>query len=232
MPFTLDIDAEQLEVNGLGGDDTLAASDGLSLAIVADGGAGNDTLGGANEIDTLLGGSGNDALTGGGGADVIDGQDGDDTLSARDGAGDLVRGGAGSDKAQTDRKNVDVVDGVESVDALPEQAGKPQQPKVGTVKLGRSGSRLTAWIPLTCAATQAGGCKVSVSWTSANRRLGSGKLTLKAGQTRTLKIKLAAGALRLAKNGKLAVRSALTSTDAAGNAVRWTRSHKLGVPRK
>jgi len=230
VPFTLDVDAEQLEVNGLGGDDTLTASDGLALAIVADGGAGNDTLTGANEIDALLGGSGNDALTGGGGADAIDGQDGDDTLSARDGVGDLVRGGVGNDSAQTDRKNVDVVDGVEKVDALPEQA-KPHQPKIGTVKLSRKGSRLTASIRLTCPAAEAGGCKVSVTLTSAKRKLGSGKVTLKAGQTRVLKVKLAAGALRLAKGGKLAVRQALVSTDAAGNAVSFTRSHKLGVPR-
>src|ERR671910_804228 len=104
VPFTLDIAAEALDLRGLGGDDTFtaAAGTGALLAVTADGGSGNDTLTGAEESDTFAGGSGNDTLTGGNRPDSLDGQGGNDTMAARDGQGDLVRGGAGTDSAQTD----------------------------------------------------------------------------------------------------------------------------------
>ena len=88
VPFTLDIGVEALDLHGLAGDDTFAASPGVGglLAVTADGGSGNDTLTGAEEADTFFGGSGNDRLTGGPGPDVLDGQEGDDALFARDGA--------------------------------------------------------------------------------------------------------------------------------------------------
>src|SRR5262249_52074303 len=46
VPFTLDVSTENLDLNGLGGDDTMTASPGLAplIAITADGGPGNDTL--------------------------------------------------------------------------------------------------------------------------------------------------------------------------------------------
>jgi Ca2+-binding RTX toxin-like protein len=120
VPFTLDIgSSEALDVRGAGGDDTLVAQPGTGalMAVTADGGAGNDALTGADEADSFFGGSGNDTLTGGPGADLLDGQDGDDKLNSRDGQSDLVRGGAGTDSAQTDALGVDVWDGVENVDA-------------------------------------------------------------------------------------------------------------------
>ena len=67
-------------INGLGGDDVIAAT-GLeagSIQLTADGGAGNDVILGGEGNDTLLGGDGDDVLLGGGGLDVIDGQGGDD----------------------------------------------------------------------------------------------------------------------------------------------------------
>src|SRR5439155_15373215 len=108
VPFTIDFATEALAVNGLGGDDQLTDAPGLpGLLVAADGGPGNDTLTGSEETDTLVGGPGNDSLTGGGGSDLLDGQDGDDQLFARDGHGDLVRGGTGTDSAQTDALTVD-----------------------------------------------------------------------------------------------------------------------------
>ncbi len=70
VPFKLDIDVEALDVRGLGGDDTFDAAGGTGahLAVTVDGGAGNDRLNGAEELDTLSGGSGNDTITGGPGA--------------------------------------------------------------------------------------------------------------------------------------------------------------------
>jgi Ca2+-binding RTX toxin-like protein len=113
--FTLDIGtSELLDVRGLGGDDTFVAQPGTPLAVLADGGDGNDALTGAEEQDTFFGGPGNDTLTGGGANDLLDGQDGDDSLLARDGVGDLVRGGVGTDSAKVDKPDI-VVD-VEKVD--------------------------------------------------------------------------------------------------------------------
>ena len=117
--------SEVLAVNGLGGDDAFSAQPGTGLAIAVDGGSGADTLSGSEGSDTLVGGSGNDAISGGAGLDALDGQDGDDALTSRDGQVDLVRGGAGVDRAQTDQRNVDAVDSVENVDALPVEANRP-----------------------------------------------------------------------------------------------------------
>jgi Ca2+-binding RTX toxin-like protein len=114
-PFTLDIGtAELLDVRGQGGDDTFLARANNTLAVLADGGAGDDNLTGAGEADTFFGGADDDTIEGGRGPDLLDGQDGSDNLLARDGAGDLVRGGFGFDTAKVDK--VDIVDGVEDID--------------------------------------------------------------------------------------------------------------------
>src|SRR5437764_1957897 len=50
VPFTLDASTERFQVNGLGGDDSLSASDGVgALTLLAvDGGAGADTISGSD----------------------------------------------------------------------------------------------------------------------------------------------------------------------------------------
>src|SRR4029079_16581004 len=93
---------DSLRVNGLAGNDTINAT-GLAagqLALVIDGGAGNDTILGSAGNDTLLGGDGNDFVDGnqgsdtaflgagndtfewdpGDGSDIVEGQDGTDTM--------------------------------------------------------------------------------------------------------------------------------------------------------
>src|SRR5262245_34592418 len=66
-PFTLDIGtSESFDIRGLGGDDTLLVKPGVPMAVLADGGDGNDTLTGGDEQDTFFGGLGNDTLDGGG----------------------------------------------------------------------------------------------------------------------------------------------------------------------
>ena len=120
VPFVLDIaTSEELEVNGLGGDDQFSAQPGTGLAMIINGNEGNDSLSGSERPDTLIGGSGNDALTGGAGLDLLDGQDGNDALNVRDGSFDLARGGAGTDSAKTDKIGVDALDSIENVDAVP-----------------------------------------------------------------------------------------------------------------
>jgi len=84
-----------LLVNGEGGEDTIAAEDGLEalLAITLSGGADHDSLtaGGA-----LLGGSGDDVLVAGPGASILDGGDGDDCLIGGRGSSQYL-GGDGLD---------------------------------------------------------------------------------------------------------------------------------------
>ncbi len=108
--ITMDIGTtEVLEVNALGGNDTVTVGAGLAtpLALVADGGEGDDLLTGGDGNDTLLGGAGNDTLnggagndtlTGGSGSDVHNGGAGDDLMIWNPGDGsDVIEGGPGTD---------------------------------------------------------------------------------------------------------------------------------------
>jgi Ca2+-binding RTX toxin-like protein len=100
-PFFLDIGtAENLVVNGNGGNDTITAGNGLArlIRITMDGGAGNDTLTGGDGNDTLIGGDGNDIINGGKGADTALLGAGDDTFVWNPGDGsDTVEGQDGND---------------------------------------------------------------------------------------------------------------------------------------
>jgi Ca2+-binding RTX toxin-like protein len=112
VAFTLDASTERFQVNGLGGDDSLSASDGVgALTLLSvDGGAGADTINGSDGPDLILGGDGNDALSGGGGddrivgdrgADTMNGGTGDDTLVWNNGDGtDVVNGDDGRDDVE------------------------------------------------------------------------------------------------------------------------------------
>ena len=68
---------------GGAGNDTLSGADSDDLLV---GNAGDDLMGGGGGNDTLLGGAGRDTLDGGNGNDIVDGQGGADSLSG--GAGD------------------------------------------------------------------------------------------------------------------------------------------------
>jgi Ca2+-binding RTX toxin-like protein len=244
VPFTVDFTAEALTVHGGGGDDQLTVVPGLAgLLVIADGESGNDSLTGAEEADSLVGGAGVDALNGGGGSDLLDGQEGDDRLFARDGTGDLVRGGTGNDSAQTDALTVDVVDGVETVDATPQPVSDSSAlvPALGRIRVVRSGGRLRARVPLSCPAAESGGCRTTVTLTTARtvrlRRvratviLGSRSVSLRGGQRRTLSIPLASGVAALARRGRLATRVQIATRDAAGNAASRRVARNLRIPR-
>ena len=66
VPFTLDTATERFQVNGLGGNDSITAADGVGALtlLTVDGGAGDDTISGSDGPDLLLGGDGNDVLDG------------------------------------------------------------------------------------------------------------------------------------------------------------------------
>ena len=94
------VSAERLLVEALGGDDTIAGSNGLNglIELTADGGAGRDTIGGGDGADQLLGGSENDLIDGNRGDDVGFLGEGDDTFKWDPGDGsDVVEGQVGFD---------------------------------------------------------------------------------------------------------------------------------------
>ena len=107
-----------LELNGEGGDDTLAGgkqNDRLN------GGIGNDSLFGGDGDDTLSGGDGQDIIGGGWGQDLILGDAGDDTLSG-DNGNDVIDGGLDGDVASGGNGD-DTIRGNFGNDALNGNAG-------------------------------------------------------------------------------------------------------------
>jgi Ca2+-binding RTX toxin-like protein len=263
VAFTLEIapDNEVLAFNGGGGNDTFKVIDeGSAMTVAADGGAGNDELSGAGEVDSFFGGSGNDLLTGGAGSDLLDGQEGEDRMLARDGIGDLVRGGAGNDSAQTDRRTVDAVDGVETLEATPAPVPtpgppptvppKPQRsgdtiamlPTVGRFAVAHSHGKLIARAPVTCPAAEAGGCRTALTLETAKTVrlgkvhavlvLGSATVNLAPGQSKTVQVRVDGGAAALARHGKLSTRVQVSSSDAAGNTAARSVAVGLRIPRR
>ncbi|HTP18858.1 MAG TPA: calcium-binding protein [Solirubrobacteraceae bacterium] len=91
---------EDLNVRGLGGDDTITGQNGIAglTHLTIDGGAGDDTLRGGDGDDMLIGGAGSDTVDGGRGSDVALLGAGNDTFTWDPGDGsDTVEGQGGSD---------------------------------------------------------------------------------------------------------------------------------------
>lgn len=90
---------QQIQIFGMGGNDTLAlneANGALPTALIF-GGAGNDVLIGGSGADQLFGQGGNDILLGKGGTDFLFGGADNDTLTGGD-ADDQVFGESGDDR--------------------------------------------------------------------------------------------------------------------------------------
>src|SRR5918995_2417611 len=81
--FTFDAATERFEVNGLGGNDSVTANDGVGALTLLSvhGGAGADTVSGSDGPDLILGGEANDVLSGGAGDDRILGDPGGHPLN-------------------------------------------------------------------------------------------------------------------------------------------------------
>jgi len=110
-PFTFNAATERFEVNGLGGNDSVTANNGVgALTLLSvDGDAGVDTVFGSEGADLILGGEGNDVLSGGGGDDRIVGDRGTDTMNGGTGDDTLVwNNGDGTDVANGDDGRDDV----------------------------------------------------------------------------------------------------------------------------
>jgi Ca2+-binding RTX toxin-like protein len=100
---------DELAVNGLGRNDAISAAElaAEAIALILDGGAGNDTLAGAKGIETLRGGDGNDSIDGNGGNDLALLGAGDDTFVWDPGDGsDTIEGEAGADTMLFNGANV------------------------------------------------------------------------------------------------------------------------------
>lgn len=103
VPFNLNVDdAEQFEINGGGGDDSLQVGDLSATDVVQvkfTGGDGEDTLNASASSTTIVaeGGAGNDSLTGSSVADTLQGDDGDDVVVGGRG-NDRMIGGTGNDR--------------------------------------------------------------------------------------------------------------------------------------
>jgi Ca2+-binding RTX toxin-like protein len=255
-PFTLTLPVggeafEEVTVATRAGNDTLVVSPGLGGLVLADGGPGSDSLLGSEESDTFSGGSG---------ADLLDGSGGSDRLLARDQEADVVHGGAGDDRAQTDALTLDVVDGVERIDEAPplppNEPPQPPQvqppgpvppptppaadrvallPKLGKVAVAASGKKLVAKVPVSCPAAESGGCRTTLTLRTAKARpgmvIGSKTVRLAPGGRTTAPIRITPGAAKLTVNGKLAARLQIATTDAAGNNATATVAVILRLPR-
>lgn len=106
-------------------DDSVTAAATYTFKFQADGGAGNDSLTGAQGNDSLYGSVGNDTLNGQAGSDFLDGGsgfnqlnggDGNDTLVGR--AGDILSGGNNDDFLSIQSDAVTSVDGGLGSDTL------------------------------------------------------------------------------------------------------------------
>jgi uncharacterized protein with LGFP repeats len=125
-------DVTRIEVNALGGDDSIYIGNGgapTPIPVVIDAGDGNDVVYGGEGNDTIYGGEGDDVILGGGGDDSImcgAGNDvvyagaGSDTVFGEDG-NDVIWGGNASDTADGD--GADYLDGGDGDDGIAGEGG-------------------------------------------------------------------------------------------------------------
>jgi Ca2+-binding RTX toxin-like protein len=99
---------QRILFDGGAGNDLLELADltdgSFDLPVIANGGAGNDTLNGSTVDDTLIGGTGNDLITTDTGTHDVDAGSGNDTVVAL-GGNDTVLGGPGADLLEVGNGN-------------------------------------------------------------------------------------------------------------------------------
>ena len=247
--------------------DVTTAVNGHTLTVT--GSAGTDTItlraaGGVitvNDVPTTLPANRGAIIVvnAGDGNDSIDAQT-DDRIAARDGAADRVQGGAGTDSARTDALTLDVVDGVENVDAPPLPSPPAPAPAPVQTPAPSTGSGTTA-IPVPKVAGDTSALLPTVGRARVLRRHGRlvvalpvtcpaaetggcrSMLTLRAGHTavghRTVRLDGGAHAtvtIRLARAATRLVRHRLrlriATADAAGNTAAGTVAVALRLPRR
>ena len=215
-PFNLDIGtSERLDLNANGGDDSLNAAGpapGLGgWTIDAEGGDGNDTLSGGDlSVDLLSGGAGAD------------------TFRTRDQTADSLTGGTEVDSAVVDAQ--DIVNGdVEIVDR-----GQAQDTVAPVVKVSKKAVRVNrnriAAIRVTGPAGE--DARVTVKLRRKGKLLGSKTISVDAGESKLVRVKLSRKAFALLKKrDRLQVKAIVTARDAAGNSRKRTVALTLKEPK-
>jgi Ca2+-binding RTX toxin-like protein len=183
VPFTIDLDTERIEMNGLGGDDTIAAKAGLAgrLGVLADGGSGNDRI----EVRN-------------GAADSADGGSGADTAI-------VDRADVVSDVESVDRPPRSRA----SIVGKPRLVFRNDRPiAVFSLRVPAGAeSASTGVLRLSTAkAIRIGGVKVRVE-------LGTRRFNVSPGETDKVRVKLPGKARSLAKNRKLRVHAVASSQE-------------------
>jgi hypothetical protein len=163
------------------------------------------------------------------------GGSGDDRIEARNGASDSVAGGSGSDSAVVDL--ADVVTDVEAIDHPARARAKVAR----KVKVAVRGGSTVATFWVSCPAGAESSCTgvlrlssaktIRVAGIKVRLDLGSARFRVAPGQTAKVKVTLPAGAKRLAKSGKLAVR-AIAASKEGGRVAESARSLTLALPRR
>lgn len=254
------VGVETYNVSLPAGNQTIDAS-AFSGSLVADMGAGDDTVLGTGQADTLFGSLGADRIVGGGGADTVDGGGGNDDIAVRDGVADTVRCGAGVDTLQGDRE--DLLTACETIDvpaatdatavpvppAAPAPTGGPAGPAVPVAAADvlaprptlsgarRVGRRLS--VVASCPATEAR-CVVVAGLRAAGRRgrrtvgidAGTAVAVIPGGATRALSRTLTVAQSRtLARLARPRLTVRTTTVDAAGNTATGSRTLSITTAR-
>jgi Ca2+-binding RTX toxin-like protein len=220
-PFNIDIGtAERLDLNANGGDDSLNAAgiaSGLAgWTIDADGGDGNDNLAGASQAVDLL--------SGGPGADL---------LRSRDESVDTLTGGSEVDTAIVDAQDIVNAD-VEIVDRGQGQPPAQDDTVAPAVKVSKKAVRVNrnriAAVRVTGPASE--DASVTVKLRRKGKLLGSKTISLDAGESKLVRVKLSRKAFALLKKrDRLQVKAIVTAEDAAGNSRKRTVALTLKEPK-
>jgi hypothetical protein len=209
VPFTLDIgSAEALQVNGLGGDDTLTSAP-APIGLNVDGGTGNDNL------------------------EVRDGTPG--FVRCGSGTDSAVADESFVDLVLADCESVDrTLPTPPPPTPVADTTGLPVVIGDGTIRVTGKLGKAQAPIAVTCPAAETGGCRGRLTLTTAGPVrlgkarvvvvLGSANYALAAGKATKVKVKLPSTLKRIVgKKRTLKARAAAVGRDAAGN-----RSEAIG----
>jgi hypothetical protein len=182
-------------VSGLGGDDII---DGANGNDTLDGGAGNDTIFGGGNDDAIVGGPGLDSLSGEGSASgLYISVAGNDRIDARDGVREQLNCGPGADTAIVDALDVVPQDPGSLCEAVERGSAAARSVTIRSGSLRARRGRIP--VKLAC---PAGGstCKGRVKVRTAKGRritVASGRFSVKAGRSATVRLRPTAAGRRL-----------------------------------
>jgi hypothetical protein len=221
-------------VSGGDGDDKLYGNDGNDAL---DGGGGNDMLVGNNDDDTIVGGAGVDSFNGDGPGGNFIVVIGNDTIDAVDGSAEPVACGPGADTAKVDDSDQvasDPENACENVQRTsggapgtnPGGGGAARFVSLGALSLKGS----TARMKVTCRVTSCRGrltLRTAGTVRAAGRKrkltLGRAAFRLRAGQVRTVRIRLTREARALMRRTRR-VRVTVTATSTPPQGLRSRRT--------